>query len=247
MPPLLLDDDEAIAIAVGLAHRRPRVRHRDRGDRPFERSSSSSRSCRLTFAVASGRSARRPSRLPVGGPTVDPQHLTVIAAACRDTRVPSLRLQEPRRHRQPPRGRAALARQPRSPLVPRRLGPPPRGLAHLPRRSARPPGVDAASGSRHARCLPRDAAAYVEQSITGGATPLRGHGHAPRRRPTRSPPASPRTGARSRRTTRTAACSGPATTTSDWLALRIAMLGVDFDGPRAARAGRRTCVRSPAG
>jgi len=84
MPPLLLDDDEAIAIAVGLrtaaassvagieetavralvkleqvlpAHLRRRVR-----------------------ALGSATYT-----LPVGGATVDPQHLSVIAAACRDS------------------------------------------------------------------------------------------------------------------------------------------------------------------
>jgi predicted DNA-binding transcriptional regulator YafY len=84
MPPLLLDDDEAVAIAVGLrtaarasvagieetalqalvkleqvlpAHLRRRVR-------------------------ALGAATITP---PADGPTVDPQHLTVIAAACRDS------------------------------------------------------------------------------------------------------------------------------------------------------------------
>jgi predicted DNA-binding transcriptional regulator YafY len=84
MPPLLLDDDEAVAIAVGLrtaarasvtgieetalqalvkleqvlpAHLRRRVR-------------------------ALGAATIAP---PADGPTVDPQHLTVIAAACRDS------------------------------------------------------------------------------------------------------------------------------------------------------------------
>jgi predicted DNA-binding transcriptional regulator YafY len=83
MPPLLLDDGEAIAIAVGLRtaaraavtgideaavralvkleqvlpkHLRPRV-----------------------AALAAGMAA-----LPPGGPTVDPEQLTVLAGACRD-------------------------------------------------------------------------------------------------------------------------------------------------------------------
>src|SRR6266540_2902523 len=65
MPPLLLDDDEAIAIAVGL---RPAASDRDRR----------------------------------GVPRI---------------RAHSLRLPKPRRHRQPPRGRAPLARQPWPSLV----------------------------------------------------------------------------------------------------------------------------------
>ena len=75
-----------------------------------------------------------------GGPTVDPQALTAIAAACRDRERLRFAYRgrdgaESRRER-----RAALARQPRPPLVPRRLGLRPRGLAHLPRRPPRAPG-----------------------------------------------------------------------------------------------------------
>ena len=125
MPPLLLDDDEAIAIAVGLrtaagasvagieetavralvkleqvlpAHLRRRV------------------ACaRLGDVDAAGR---RPDRRPAA-PDRDRRGVPRL-------RVPSLRLPQPRWHRQPPRGRAALARQPWSPLVSRRLGSAPR-------------------------------------------------------------------------------------------------------------------------
>src|SRR5919197_1334895 len=51
MPPLLLDEDEAIAIAVGLR----------------------------TAALGSATIVA-----PAAGPTVDPEHLTTLAAACRD-------------------------------------------------------------------------------------------------------------------------------------------------------------------
>ena len=45
MPPLLLDDEEAIAIAVGLRTAARASVSRDRGDRGDGRSSSSSRCC----------------------------------------------------------------------------------------------------------------------------------------------------------------------------------------------------------
>jgi predicted DNA-binding transcriptional regulator YafY len=83
MPPLLLDDDEAIAIAVGL--------------RTAARSSVSGieetavRALVKLEQVLPSHLRRRVAALgsativpAVGGPTVDPQHLTVIAAACRD-------------------------------------------------------------------------------------------------------------------------------------------------------------------
>lgn len=84
MPPLLLDDDEAIAIAVGL--------------RTAARASVSGieetavRALVKLEQVLPAHLRRRVAALgsatisvPFAGPTVDPQDLTVIAAACRDT------------------------------------------------------------------------------------------------------------------------------------------------------------------
>jgi predicted DNA-binding transcriptional regulator YafY len=84
MPPLLLDDDEAIAIAVGL--------------RTAARASVAGieetvvRALVKLEQVLPSHLRRRVSALSsatiapaVGGPTVDAQHLTVIAAACRDS------------------------------------------------------------------------------------------------------------------------------------------------------------------
>ena len=85
MPPLLLDDDEAIAIAVGLRHRRPRLGDRDRGDRGARAGQARAGAARPPAPPRRGARARRRSRRRSAGPTVDPQHLTVIAAACRDT------------------------------------------------------------------------------------------------------------------------------------------------------------------
>jgi predicted DNA-binding transcriptional regulator YafY len=83
MPPLLLDDDEAIAIAVGL---RTAARASVTGIEE-----TAVRALVKLEQVLPSRVRRRVAALgsatiapPVGGPTVDPQHLTVIAAACRD-------------------------------------------------------------------------------------------------------------------------------------------------------------------
>src|SRR6266508_1905961 len=84
MPPLLLDDDEAIAIAVGL---RTAARSSVTGIEE-----TSVRALVKLEQVLPAHLRRRVSALgsatiapPAAGPTVDPQHLTVTAAACRDS------------------------------------------------------------------------------------------------------------------------------------------------------------------
>jgi predicted DNA-binding transcriptional regulator YafY len=84
MPPLLLDDDEAIAIAVGL---RTAARASVTGIEE-----TSVRALVKLEQVLPAHLRRRVSALgsatvalPTSGPTVDPQSLTVIAAACRDS------------------------------------------------------------------------------------------------------------------------------------------------------------------
>src|SRR6266581_4436463 len=83
MPPLLLDDEEAIAIAVGL---RTAARASVTGIEE-----TSVRALVKLEQVLPTHLRRRVSALgsatvtpAAAGPTVDPQHLTVIAAACRD-------------------------------------------------------------------------------------------------------------------------------------------------------------------
>jgi predicted DNA-binding transcriptional regulator YafY len=83
MPPLLLDDDEAIAIAVGL---RTAARSSVTGIEE-----TAVRALVKLEQVLPAHVRRRVAALgsatvapPAGGPTVDPQDLTVIAAACRD-------------------------------------------------------------------------------------------------------------------------------------------------------------------
>src|SRR3954464_15084906 len=84
MPPLLLDDEESIAIAVGLRTaagasvsgiEEPAVRALVKLEQVLPK--------HLRRRVAALGSAT--VTVPVGGPTVDPQHLSVIAAACRDS------------------------------------------------------------------------------------------------------------------------------------------------------------------
>jgi predicted DNA-binding transcriptional regulator YafY len=84
MPPLLLDEDEAIAVAVGL---RTAARASVSGIEE-----TSIRALVKLEQVLPAHLRRRVSALgsamiapPVPGPTVDPQHLTVIASACRET------------------------------------------------------------------------------------------------------------------------------------------------------------------
>lgn len=83
MPPLLLDDEEAIAIAVGL--------RTAAGTSVAGIEENAVRALVKLEQVLPAHLRRRVSALgsatltlPVPGPTVDAQHLTVIAAACRD-------------------------------------------------------------------------------------------------------------------------------------------------------------------
>src|SRR6059058_4080469 len=83
MPPLLLDDDEAIAIAVGL--------RTAAGASVAGIEETAVRALVKLEQVLPAHLRRRVGALgaatvtlPVPGPTVDPQALTVIAAACRD-------------------------------------------------------------------------------------------------------------------------------------------------------------------
>src|SRR6187200_1911281 len=84
MPPLLLDDEEAIAIAVGLrtAARASVAGIEETAVRALVKLEQVL-PAHLRRRVGALGSAT--TTLPVSGPTVDPQHLTVIAAACRDS------------------------------------------------------------------------------------------------------------------------------------------------------------------
>jgi predicted DNA-binding transcriptional regulator YafY len=83
MPPLLLDDEEAIAIAVGLrtAARASVTGIEETAVRALVKLEQVLPRHLRRRVQALGSATISP---PLGGPTVDPQHLTVIAAACRD-------------------------------------------------------------------------------------------------------------------------------------------------------------------
>jgi predicted DNA-binding transcriptional regulator YafY len=226
MPPLLLDDEEAIAIAVGL---RTAARASVTGIEE-----AAVRALVKLEQVLPAHLRRRVGALgsatiapPVGGPTVDPQHLTVIAAACRDTQ----RLRFAYRRRDGTDSRREVE---------------PHTLVNLGRRwylvawdrgredwrtfrvdrLARP----ASSGVRFTpRRLPaKDAAAYVERSITGAPHRFEARItlHAPADAITGRVP--PHWGTIQPIDGRT--CEFRAGDDDiGWLAMRLAMLDVDFD------------------
>jgi predicted DNA-binding transcriptional regulator YafY len=226
MPPLLLDDDEAIAIAVGL---RTAARASVTGIEE-----TAVRALVKLEQVLPARVRRRVGALgaatvspPLGGPTVDPQHLTVIAAACRDAEC----LRFAYRSRDGTESRREVE---------------PHSLVNLGRRwylvawdrkreGWRTFRIDrlerpAASGVRFTpRRLPaRDAAAYVEQSITGAPNRYEARVtlHAPADEIADRVPSYWGT------VEEIDARSCEYRTGDDdlgWLAMRIAMLGVDFE------------------
>jgi predicted DNA-binding transcriptional regulator YafY len=166
MPPLLLDDEEAIAIAVGL---RTAARASVTGIEE-----TSVRALVKLEQVLPTHLRRRVSALgsatitlPSGGPTVNPQHLTVIATACRDLECLRFgyrrRDEEESRREVEPHSVVNLGR--RWYLVAWDRG----------REDWRTFRIDrlAKPASTGVRFVPRklpakDAAAYVEQSIIGG-------------------------------------------------------------------------------
>lgn len=86
MPPLLLEDDEAIAIAVGLrTAARASVAGIDEAAVRALVKLEQVLPAPLRRRVAALSSATE--TLPGGGPMVDPQHLTVLASACRDSEL----------------------------------------------------------------------------------------------------------------------------------------------------------------
>ena len=226
MPPLLLDDEEAIAIAVGLrtAARTSVTGIDETGVRALVKLEQVLPKHLRRRVAALGAAT---FTLPVtGGPTVDPQHLTLIAAACRD----SERLRFGYRRRDEAESRREVE---------------PHALVNHGRRwylvawdrgreDWRTFRVDrlsrpAATGVRFApRRLPaKDAAAYVEQSIAGAPHRFEARItlHAPAEEVARRFPSH------WGRVTPIDAHSCEYTTGDDdlrWLALRVAMLDVDF-------------------
>ena len=226
MPPLLLDEDEAIAIAVGL---RTAARASVTGIEE-----TSIRALVKLEQVLPAHLRRRVAALgwatvapPPGGPTVDPQQLTTIAVACRDCECLCFHYSSrdgtaTRREVEP---HALVNRGRRWYLV----------AWDRRREDWRTFRVDrldhaAATGARFAtRALPaEDAAAYVEQSIAGAFSRFEARVtvHASiddvtRRLPFLAGALSPIDAHRCEYRT--------SDDDLEWLAIRVAMLGVDVD------------------
>jgi predicted DNA-binding transcriptional regulator YafY len=226
MPPLLLDDDEAIAIAVGL--------RTAAGASVSGIEETAVRALVKLEQVLPAHLRRRVSALgeatltlPVAGPRVNPQHLTVIAGACRDSECLrfAYRSRDGADSRREVEPHSLVNRGHRWYLVAwdRRRDD---------WRTFRLDRVTRPASTRvrfRARDLPaKDAAAYVERSIA--AAPTRYEAvltlHAPAEEIASRVPAY--WGAVERVDGRTCRY-----TTGDddlgWLAVRIAMLGVDFE------------------
>lgn len=226
MPPLLLDDGEAIAIAVGLrtAARASVTGIEETAVRALVKLEQVLPPHLRRRVQALGAAT---STLPVGGPTVDPQQLTLIAAACRDSECLRFgyRRRDGTRSRREVEPHSLINHGRRWYLVAWDRGREDWRTFRIDRLSG-----PTATGVRFApRTLPaKDAAAFVEQSIT--AAPSRYEAvltlHAPAEEMTRDVPAhwgtieaidahtcEYRTGDDDLR----------------WLALRVAMLGVDFE------------------
>jgi predicted DNA-binding transcriptional regulator YafY len=226
MPPLLLDEDEAIAIAVGLrtAARSSVTGIEETSLRALVKLEQvlPAHLRRRVAALGSATVAPAPA-----GPTVDPQHLTTIAAACRDGEC--LRFEY--------RSREAVTS---------RRDVEPHALVNLGRRwyllawdrgredwrtfridrLARP----AVTGARFTtRALPGgDAAAYVERSIAGAFSQYEARitVHAPADEVAARHPYL--AGALTPIDANTCECRA-ADIDLEWLALRVAMLGFDVD------------------
>jgi len=226
MPPLLVDDDEAIAIAVGL--------RTAAGASVSGIEETAVRALVKLEQVLPAHLRRRVSALgsatvtlPPGGPRIDPQDLTVIAGACRDTECLrfAYRSREGADSRREVEPHSLVNRGRRWYLVAWDRG---RGDWRSFRldRLTRP----AVAGVRfNPRQLPaNDAAAYVERSIAGAPTRYEAVVtlHAPAKEIASRIP--PYWGAIEPIDERS--CSYR---TGDddlaWLAVRVAMLGVDFE------------------
>jgi predicted DNA-binding transcriptional regulator YafY len=253
MPPLLLDDDEAIAIAVGLrtAARASVTGIEETAVRALVKLEHVL-PAHLRRRVAALGSAT--FTLPVTGPTVDPQHLTVIAAACRDSECLRFgyRSRDGTQSRREVEPHSLVNRGRRWYLVAWDRG---RGDWRTFRidRLAKPTSTGVRFTPR--RLPAKDVGAYVEQSITGA--------------PNRFEALITLHAAAEEIETRVPSIWGIVTPidahtceyrTGDddlrWLAWRIAMLGVDFEVHEppelvshmralALRLGRATCPRDP--
>ena len=153
LPPLLLDDEEAVAVAIGLrtAASGSIAGIEETSVRALAKLQQVLPS-RLRHRVSAFQSHTLP--MPSRGPQVDPDVLTVIASACRDHERLRFDYRDALRRGQPALGRAVPAGQRPAALVPGGLGPGPGRLAHLPGRPDRAADADRAALHARARCRP---------------------------------------------------------------------------------------------
>ncbi len=147
LPPLLFDDEQAVAVALALAV--APASGADIAEAAARRSPPSDRSCRSTSGTGGPRRRRHRARHDAPDPEVSGRRERSRAPP----RGPALRL---RRARHPAPGRAARGRRAEWPLVPARVGARARRLADLPRRPDRaadadPTPVHPASGAGRGR------------------------------------------------------------------------------------------------
>ena len=190
LPPLLLEDEEAVAIAVGL---RTAASGAVSG-----MEETSVQALTKVIALMPPRLRRQMDALRSqtenfvwgDGPTVDATVLTTLAQACRDDEPLAFGYTARGAETDRPPGRAAPARLAGTAVVPRRLRPRPPGLALVPRRpDVRPghhrPAVPPARAARRGRPElragrdPRDAPAVRRTGARGD----RARGGGPRGRP----------------------------------------------------------------
>ena len=173
LPPLLLDDDEAVAVAIGL---RTAANGTISGIEE-----TSMRALTKLEQVLPTRLRRRvqalqahtATPLTAAGPTVDAETLTIIAAACRDHQ--QLRFTyastqgEPTKRLVEPQGLVHTGR-----VVPRGVGRVQRGLADVPRRPHHRRAHARRHASRSANHLRSRWAEYVSRQVASSrSTPSR--------------------------------------------------------------------------
>ncbi len=141
LPPLLLDDDEAVAIAVSL---RLAAGGTVTGASEAALSTLAKLDQVMPPRLRSEVKAIHDSTvtLSTAQDLVDGDVLLTLARACRDLTARPLRVRRPRRRRDRAVGRADPPRRDRPSVVPHGVGRRPRGLAHL------PPRPDARGGRR---------------------------------------------------------------------------------------------------
>ena len=174
MPPLLLDDEEAVAVGLGTERRGGRNRHRHRGDL-----AAGDHQARADptgpAAAATGRAA--PGHRVGGGRWADRRRRRPGRAGHRlpGRAAAALRLRRTRRRDRSAPGRAASPGLHRAPLVPARLGPRPIGLADVPSRPGPAAAADRAAvhpaGAARGRGAPRRPRGRVSRLALPGPGP----------------------------------------------------------------------------